>query len=147
MDRRRLLLAAPAVLVAGSVLAHPPRQPDAAESQSLVDEIKAFRLRLARAIADRDVKALSAFYADAFSHADDSGKVADKIARIAAAMAGTPMIETAPAHDLRYAVFAGPTVVVNGRSAAPHDVQWIAVYVTGRDGWQLAASQSTRLTA
>ena len=57
------------------------------------------------------------------------------------------VIETAAARDLRYGVFAGPTVVVNGRSAAPHEVQWVAVYVTGRDGWQLAASQATRLPA
>ena len=147
MDRRRLLLAAPAALVAGPVLAHPPRQPDAAESQSLVEEIKAFRQRVARAIVDKDRKSLGAFYADAFSHTDDSGKVEDKAGRIAAAMAGSPMIETAAARDLRYGVFAGPTVVVNGRSAAPHEVQWVAVYVTGRDGWQLAASQATRLTA
>ena len=147
MARRRLLLAAPVLFAAGAALAHPPRQPDAAESRSLVEEIKAFRARVARAVIERDRKALSAFYADAFSHTDETGKIEDRATRIAVATAGSPVIETAPARDLRYSVFAGPTVVVNGRSAAPHEVQWVAVYVTGRDGWQLASSQVTRVTA
>lgn len=147
MLRRRLLLSAPAVVVTGSVLAHPPRQPDAAESRSLVGEIEVFRQRLARAVAERDAKVLRGFYADAFSHTDESGKIEDKAARIAAALAGAPLIEAAPARDLRHDVFAGPTVVVRGRSAVPHDVVWTAVFVTGRDGWLLAASQATRPTA
>jgi hypothetical protein len=62
------------------------------------------------------------------------------------------MIENAPASELGYRVFAGPTVVVTGRSPIPnvneqktYDVRWVAVYVTGRDGWLLAVSQETRL--
>ena len=148
MPRRRLLLfAASAVLAAGSAHAHPPRQPDAAESQSLTKEIEAFRQRVAKAIGDRDAKALGAFYADGFTHTDDTGTIEDKSARIAAALAGAAMFETAPARDLLYSVFAGPTVVVKGRSAAPHEVAWVAVFVTGRDGWVIASSQTTRSTA
>jgi len=148
MVRRRLLFAAPAALLAaGSALAHPPRQPDAAESQSLVEEIKAFRQRVAQAVTAKDFAALRAVYADAFTHTTGAGQIEDKAARIASLLGGAPSIETAAARDLRYAVFAGPTVVVNGRSALPEEVQWVAVYVTGRDGWQIATSQVTRVTA
>ena len=154
MVRRRLLLAAPAVLVAGPALAHPPRQPDAAESNSLVDEIAAFRQRIAKAVADKDFATLRAVYADAFTHTHGSGKIDDKNARIVSAMAGEPMIENAPARELVYRVFAGPTVIVTGLSPIlnvkeqkTYDFRWVAVYVTGRDGWQLAVSQATRLPA
>jgi hypothetical protein len=154
MHRRRLLLAAPAVLAAGSALAHPPRQPDAAESQSLVKEVEAFRQRIAKAVTDKDFAALRALYADAFVHTHGSGKVDDKNARIVSAMAGEPLIEAAPASDLVFRVFAGPTVIATGQSPIlnvkeqkTYDFRWIAVYVTGRDGWLLAASQATRLPA
>ena len=154
MVRRRLLFAVPAALAAGPVLAHPPRQPDAAESQSLIDEIKAFRQRIARAVTDRDFATLRAVYADAFTHTHGSGKIDDKNARLVSAMAGEPMIENAPASDLGFRVFAGPTVIVTGLSPIlnvkeqrPYDFRWVAVYVTGRDGWQLAVSQATRLPA
>ena len=67
-------------------------------------------------------------------------------------MAGEPMIENAPASDVSYRVFAGPTVIVTGKSPIlnvneqkTYDFRWVAVYVTGRDGWLLAASQATRL--
>ena len=154
MVRRRLLFAAPAVLVASPLLAHPPRQPDAAESKALVDEIAAFRQRIAKAVTDRDFNALRAVYADAFTHTHGSGKVDDKNARIVSAMAGEPMIENAPASDLVFRVFAGPTVIVTGLSPIlnvkeqkTYDFRWVAVYVTSRDGWQLAVSQATRLPA
>lgn len=150
--RRRSLLAAPLpalalVAAAEAARAHPPRQPDRAESQSLIEEIKAFRARLAKAVAGKDLKALRSMYADAFSHTDGSGRVHGKEARIASALAGEFLIENAPASELSYRVFAGPTVVVAGRSAIPDagDVRWVAVYVTGRDGWLLAVSQATPL--
>ena len=110
-------------------------------------EIEAFRQRVAKAIEARDAKALGAVYADGFTHTDDTGKIEDKATRIATVLAGAPTIETAPARDLRYGVFTGPTVVVKGRSAVPHEVSWIAVFVTGRDGWLIASSQASRVTA
>lgn len=160
MRRRTLLAALPLALLpaalplsaAGPALAHPPRQPDRVESQSLIEEIKVFRGRLAKAVAEKDVKALRSMYADAFTHTHGSGEMDDKNARIALALAGELLIENAPASELSYRVFAGPTVVVTGRSAIPDggdrktgDLRWVAVYVTGRDGWLLAVSQATRL--
>ncbi len=134
-------------------LAHPPRQPDKAESASIVEEVKVVRDKLAKAVTAKDSRTLRSIYADAFTHTHESGKMDDKEARIASAMAGEPMIENAPASDLSYRVFAGPTVVVTGKAtlsntaSSPRDVRWVAVYVTGRDGWLLAASQATRLPA
>lgn len=147
MLRRALLATLPLV---GSLpaLAHPPRQPDKAESQSLVEEIKVFRERFARAIAGKDAPTLRTIYAEAYTHTDSSAKLHDKAARIAAAIAGEPMIETAPASDLSYRVFAGPTIVVTGTSTIRDAAErWVCVYVTGRDGWLLAVSQATRLPA
>jgi hypothetical protein len=135
-------------------LAHPPRQPDKAESQSIIEEIKVVRDKLAKAVTTKDARTLRAIYADAFTHTHESGKMDDRDARVASAMAGAPMIENAPASDLSYNVFTGPTVVVTGKSTLPNaaeqksrDVRWVAVYVTGRDGWLLAVSQATRLPA
>ncbi|CAN5831473.1 hypothetical protein BH11PSE3_BH11PSE3_42610 [soil metagenome] len=155
MFRRFLIAALPlaATLPALSpALAHPPRQPDSAEAASLIEEIKAFRAKLARAVTDKDFATLRALYADAFSHTHGSGKLDNKDARLVSAMAGEPMIETAPAADLSFRVFAGPTVIVTGTSPIlnvqeqrPYDFRWICVYVTGKDGWLLAASQATRL--
>lgn len=149
---RRSLLAASPLLVAGPALAHPPRQPDDAEQQSLIEEIKTFREKIAKAVIDKDFPALRAIYADAFSHTHGSGKLDNKDARIVSALAGEPMIENAPASELSYRVFAGPTVVVTGKSPIlnvkeqkTYDFRWVAVYVTGRDGWMLAVSQATRL--
>ena len=151
---KRSLIAALPLLAAFPALAHPPRQPDNAEAQSLIEEIKAFREKIAKAVTDKDFPTLRAIYADAFSHTHGSGKLDNKDARLVSAMAGEPMIENAPASELSFRVFAGPTVVVSGKSPIlnvkeqkTYDFRWIAVYVTGKDGWLLAASQATRLPA
>jgi hypothetical protein len=153
MLRRSLITALP-LLAASPVLAHPPRQPDNTESQSIVEEIKVFREKLAKAVKDKDFPTLRAMYADAFTHTHGSGKLDNKNARLVSAMAGEPLIENAPATELSYRVFAGPMVVVTGKSPIlnvkeqkTYDFRWVAVYVTGRDGWLLAVSQATRLPA
>ena len=151
---RRTLLAALPLLASVPALAHPPRQPDSAEAASLVEEIKTFRKTVAKAVTDKDSRTLRTSYADTFTHTHGSGKIDNKDARIVSAMAGEPMIENAPASELSYRVFAGPTVVVTGTSPVlnvkeqkTYDFRWVAVYVTGRDGWLLAVSQATRLPA
>jgi hypothetical protein len=150
--RRRSLIAALPLFVAAPAFAHPPRQPDSAEAASLIEEIKVFRERVAKAVTNKDFPTLRAIYADAFTHTHGSGKLDNKDARLVSAMAGEPMIENAPASELSYRVFAGPTVVVTGKSPIlnvkeqkTYDFRWVAVYVTGRDGWLLAVSQATRL--
>lgn len=154
---RRSLLAASLPLLAlpvlsSAALAHPPRQPDPAEAQTLIKEVTAFREKLARAVKDKDFATLRAAYADNFSHTHGSGKLDNKDARIVSAMAGEPLIEAAPASELSFRVFAGPTVIVTGLSPIlnvkeqkTYDFRWVSVYVTAKDGWELAVSQATRL--
>jgi hypothetical protein len=153
MHRRSLLATLP-LIVASPALAHPPRQPDGAEAKSLIEEIKVFREKVARVVTAKDRSALRALYADAFTYTDDLGTLHDRDARLAAALAGEPMIENAPATELSYRVFAGPTIVVTGKSAIlnakerrTYDLRWVTIYVTGVDGWLIAASQATRLPA
>ena len=153
--RRRSLLAASLPLLALPAipaLAHPPRQPDSAEAQTLIKEVTDFREKLARAVKDKDLAAMRPLYADAFTHTHGSGKLDNKDARLVSAMAGEPLIEAAPATELSFRVFAGPTVIVTGLSPIlnvkeqkTYDFRWVCVYVTAKDGWQLAVSQATRL--
>ena len=152
--RRRSLLAASLPFLSLPAVAHPPRQPDAAESQKFIQEVTVLREKLARAVKERDAAALRAAYADTYTHTHESGKFDNKEARIAAALAGAPLVETAPATDLVYRVFTGPTVVVTGKSTMPgvnastsFDVRWVCIYITAKDGWELAVSQATRLPA
>ncbi|MFN4017572.1 MAG: nuclear transport factor 2 family protein [Reyranella sp.] len=155
MRRRTLLAGLPLLALAPEVaFAHPPRQPDPVEAKRFIQEVTDFRARLAKAVRAKDLAALRALYADGFTHTTETGKLDTKDTRLAAAMAGEPMIETAPATDLSFRVFTGPTVIVTGKSPLlnvadhkAHDVRWVAVYVTAKDGWQLAVSQATRLPA
>src|SRR5262245_39589715 len=114
MLRRSLLAVLPLSFCALPARAHPPRQPDSAEAQSIVEEIKVFRDRVAKAVTNKDFPTLRAIYADAFTHTHGSGKLDNKDARIVSAMAGEPMIENAPTSELSFRVFAGPTVIVTG---------------------------------
>ena len=152
MRRRTLLAGLPLLALAPEALAHPPRQPDSAEAKKFIEEVTDFRARLAKAVRAKDLAALRALYADGFTHTTESGKLDTKDARLAAAMAGDPMIETAPATDLVFRVFAGPTVIATGKSPIlnvreqkTYDFRWVCVYATAQDGWQLAVSQATRL--
>jgi hypothetical protein len=151
---RRTFLAALPLLAASPALAHPPRQPDNTEAQSIIEEIKTFREKVAKAVTDKDFPTLRAIYADTFSHTHGSAKLDNKDARLVSAMSGEPMIENAPVTEVSYRVFAGPTVIVTGKSPIlnvreqkTYDFRWVCVYVTGKDGWLLAVSQATRLPA
>lgn len=152
MRRRTLLAGLPLLFLAPQALAHPPRQPDSAEAKKFIAEVTDFRAKLAKAVLAKDLAAMRPLYADSFTHTHGSGKLDDKNARLVAAMAGEPLIEAAPATELVFRVFTGPTVIVTGKSPIlnvqeqkTYDFRWVCVYVTARDGWQLAVSQATRL--
>ena len=152
MHRRHLLAAAPLSLLAAAVAAHPNPAPVGAEAERVIEEVKSFREWLAKAVTSKDFPALRVAYADSFTHTHGSGKLDNKDARIVSAMAGEPMIENAPASELSFRVFPGPTVVVTGKSPIlnvkeqkTYDFRWLAVYVIGDKGLQLAVSQATRL--
>jgi hypothetical protein len=151
---RRSLLAALPPLAAFPALAHPPRQPDNAEAQSLIEEIKAFREKVAKAVTPRTSRPCARSTPTRSRTPTARASSTTRMRGLVSAMAGEPMIENAPASELSYRVFAGPTVIVTGKSPIlnvkeqkTYDFRWVAVYVTGRDGWLLAASQATRLPA
>ena len=154
---RRLLLLRMVWLVATALLptatlAHPPSILSEREEKATVEEVMAFRRTVVAAIEAKDAAALRTIYADGFTHAHGSGKLDGKDARIVSALAGDPIIETAPVSDLAIRVPGGWTAIATGvspiRSLADgktYNFRWIAVYVRAGDGWQIAASQATRL--
>jgi ketosteroid isomerase-like protein len=132
--------------------AHPPSILSDREEKATAEEVKEFRKAVAGAIERKDAAALRRMYADSFVHTHGSGKVDGKDARIVAALAGDPVIETAPATDLVIRVPGGWTAIATGlspiRSLADgktYNFRWTAVYVRIGEGWQIAASQATRL--
>lgn len=155
MNRRTLIAALPLLpLLSRAVTAHPNQAPIGAEAERMIVEVTAFRDKLAKAVTAKDFPTLRACYADSFTHTHGSGKVDNKDARLVSAMAGEPMIENAPASELVFRVFSGPTVILTGKSPIlnvkeqkTYDFRWVTVYVTALEGWQLAVSQATRLPA
>lgn len=152
MLRRSLFAVTPLALLALPALAHPVQAPTGAEAQRMIDEITTFRAKLAKAVETKDFATLRASYADSYSHTHGSGKFDNKDARLVSAMAGEPLIEAAPASELVFRVFAGPTVILTGKSpilnvkeGKTYGFRWVSVYVTAAEGWQLAVSQATRL--
>jgi hypothetical protein len=98
------------------------------------------REELKHAIERKDAPLLRAMYADSFTHTHGSGRIDGKDTRIVSALAGDPVIETAPVDDLNYRVFGDHTIVVTGKSPIHNmaenrsdNFRWISVYVkTGR---------------
>lgn len=149
---RFLALLLAGFLSIGAALAHPPAILNQAAEKAVVEEVTEFRKTLAAAIERKDAAALRGMYADAFVHTHGSGKTDGKDARIVSALAGDPVIETAPATELVVRVPGGWTAIATGVSpiksmadGKTYSFRWTAVYVRIGDGWQIAASQATRL--
>jgi ketosteroid isomerase-like protein len=143
---------AAAAFMAAPLLAHPPTQltPDA--EKATAKEIEEFRKSLAEAIARKDAAALRQMYAASFVHTHASGKLDGRDARIAAALAGNPLIETAPTRNLVIRVPGGWTGIAIGISSIKspvdgkaHALRWTAIYIRTDISWQLAASHETRV--
>ena len=149
---RFLALLLAGFLSVGAALAHPPAILNQAAEKAVVDEVTEFRKTLAAAIECKDAATLRGMYADAFVHTHGSGKTDGKDARIVSALAGDPVIETAPVTELVVRVPGGWTAIATGVSpiksmadGKTYSFRWTAVYVRMGDGWQIAASQATRL--
>lgn len=148
---RVLALLLAGFLSVGAALAHPPAILNQAAEKAVVEEVTEFRKTLAAAIERKDAAALRGMYADAFVHTHGSGKTDGKDARIVSALAGNPVIETAPVTDLVVRVPGGWTAIATGVSpiksadGRTYSFRWTAVYVRVGDGWQIAASQATQL--
>ena len=149
---RALVIAALACLAAvAPARAHPPTILNAAAEKAVGEEIEAFRAQLADAIAAKDVTKLREMYAIAFVHTHTTGKADNRDARIVSALAGDPIIETAPVEDLVIrvpndwvAIATGMSPVKSMADGRTHAVRWMAVYTRSDRSWVLAASQATR---
>lgn len=149
--RRFLALLLAGFLSVGAAVAHPPAILNQVAEKAVVEEVTEFRKTLAATIERKDAAALRGMYADAFVHTHGSGKTDGKDARIVSALAGDPVIETAPVTELVVRVPGGWTAIATGVSpikssdGKTYSFRWTAVYVRVGEGWQIAASQATRL--
>ena len=132
--------------------AHPPSIVNAAAEQAVGEEILAFRKSLADAIAAKDVTKLREMYAASFAHTHTTGKTDNRDARIVSALAGDPVIETAPTEDLVIrvpndwvAVATGTSPIKSTADGKINTVKWMAVYTRHDKSWVLVASQATRV--
>jgi hypothetical protein len=141
-----------ALALAGAARAHPPSVLTDEAEKATIEEVKDFRKSVVAAIERKDAAALRTIYAKGFVHTHGSGKVDGKDQRIVSALAGDPVIETAPVSDLVIRVPGGWTAIATGvspiRSLADgktYNFRWTVTYVRMGEGWQIAASQATRL--
>jgi len=132
--------------------AHPPAIVNSSTEKAISEEVADFRKRLGKAIAAKDAAALRKMYADSFRHTHETGKIDGREARIASAVAGDPMIETADAEDLQINVSNGWAAIATGKSTLrsavdgkSNPLRWTVVYVRVGENWQVAASQATRV--
>lgn len=131
--------------------AHPPSIVNETQERGIGEEIVAFRKRVAEAIQARDAAKLRDFYSPRFVHTHGSGKVDGKDARIVGALAGDPVIETAPVDDLVIRAPIDWVAIATGRSPVragdgkTYEFRWTTVYVRAGDSWQIAASQAMPL--
>lgn len=155
--RRAIGLTAFAALVACSLLshiparAHPPALLNSNAEKAVAEEIEAFRKMLAETIRKKDAAKLKDMYTRSFVHTDETGKRDDREKRIADAVRGRSIIETADVTDLEIripndwtAIATGTSRVGSTTSSTTYPVRWMAVYVRTEKFWALAASQATR---
>lgn len=145
------IVAPPAALPA---LAHPPAILNSNAEKAVAEEITAFRRLLADTIRSKDAAKLKEMYTRSFVHTDETGKRDDRDTRIADAVRGRSIIETADVSDLVIripndwtAIATGTSRVGAAASSTSYAVRWMAVYVRTDKFWALAASQATRMTA
>lgn len=141
-----------AIGAAGRAAAHPPSILSEAAEKATAEEVRDFRKTVVAAIERKDAAALRRIYAESFAHTHGSGKVDGKDARIVSVLAGDPVIENAPVTDLVIRVPGGWTAIATGISpiksltdGKTYNFRWTVVYVRMGEGWQIAASQATRL--
>jgi ketosteroid isomerase-like protein len=149
---RRLSLALAGGVLAGAAFAHPPVTLTPQGTQDAIEEIEAFRKKVAAAIVAKDIGFLRKAYAESFTHTHTTSKVDGKDTRIVSALAGEPVIEIAPSGDVKINIHAGGWVaVVTGMSpivaasdGKTYAVHWTVTYTRNQDQWQIAASHATR---
>lgn len=137
-----------------AALAHPPSIVGQAGEKAVADEIRAFRKSVTDAIAAKDKTRVGEMYAPSFQHTDETGWLSDRDARIAAVLAGKPVIETAPAENLVIRIPNDWVAIASGISqlglsadGKPNTVRWTAVYTRTDKSWWLVVSHATPVSA
>lgn len=148
----RLLMCIALLVGLSPARAHPPPVMTTDQEKAFAEEIVAWRRAYADVVRSKDAARLRDLYAPSFVHTDIPGHQSGRDKRVAAVLAGEPVIELAAVDDLVIRVPGGWTAVATGRSTLKSAtdgrvfvVTWMAVYVRAGDGWQLAASQASRL--
>jgi hypothetical protein len=149
---RTILVSAALLAWPVALAAHPHDAPKSALVLAVETEVLATRDLIQKAALDKNVPALKKLLAEEFTHTHGSGKVDGRDARILSLIAGEPVIELASVTDRHVHVHGGTTAIVTGLSPIlntkenrSYDFRWMQVYVKGAQGWQLVASQATRL--
>jgi hypothetical protein len=131
--------------------AHPPAILNEAAEKAIGEEVLAFRKALAAAIAAKDVAKLKEMYHPGFTYTHTSGKTDNRDARIASALAGEPVIETAEVRELVLrapndwvAVITAMSPIKAVSDGKTYAVKWIQVYTRHDKSWVLVAGQATR---
>lgn len=150
--RTAILMICGWLALAGAAPAHPANPPKTPEQAAIEQEVLAFRKTVVEAVKAKDAARLAPLYHDTFTHTHGSGKMDPKDTRLVTVLKGDPVIEDAPVEELSVRVIAPTAAIVTGKSpirsladGKTYDFRWIAVYAKGTAGWQLAASQATRL--
>jgi hypothetical protein len=146
------LLLAPAAMGVVAALAQPVvPSPALAEIRR---ELDSFRSELKRAAEARDIARLRILIADTFSHTRASGRIDDKDARIIALLAREPGIENSLVldaelrlHGRDMAILTARSPILNRDENKTYDFRWMQVFTKISGGWQLVASQETRVEA
>jgi len=115
-------------------------------------DVLVVRDKIRTAVAGKNRAALEALYSDDFVHLRDSGRVDVKGDRINLLLSGESTIETAPEESVDVRVYGATTAIATGVSLI-RDPQvrrnvpfrWLTVYIRQGEGWQVAASQASRL--
>ena len=151
LQTRRLFAVLPFFL-ASLAQAHAPAA-QTAEEKAVDEAVMGARKAIQTAVLAKDTQRLETLYTPAFTHTHGSGKVDGRAERIVSLLTADPTVEMAPVENWVLASYGGDTAIARG--TAPilnrkenqyYQFRWIQVYVKGGDGWQMAASQATRLS-
>ena len=105
------------------------------------------------AVLANDAQRLQTLYTPASTHTHGSGKVDGRAERIVSLLTADPTVEMAPIENWAVVSYNGDTAalrgtapILNRKENQYYQFRWIQVYVKGGEGWQMAASQATRLS-
>ncbi len=114
--------------------------------QKLFDEITVFRQKLSGTIEKQDRKALETLFADDFTHTHAVGRIDDKEMRINAILTGDKTLEAVVPDEIKIRFYGKNMAIAVGKKTIDENIyRWTMVYVKIKKGWQMAASQASKI--